>query len=472
MPLLANLSIRNKIAGIILLTTVLALSSAFLLMYLTTVRIFEQHLLQTINLIARAAGDYCAVGLAFDDPQEAQTGIDKLSEFPNILEAQLFTTEKELFVSFSRNGTPTQRGEVLDADARVEEGLVHVFAPVRWRGAQYGTIYVMASTAELAEQKRTLMVTMAVLLAGLVLAAVIFAYFLQGLISKPILHLAARAQHITEDGDYSIRVSKPGNDEIGLLYDGFNDMLAQIEARQLDLQRSNRDLDQFAYVASHDLKAPLRAISTLSAWLEEDLQNDLEDEAKEQLRLLRSRVHRMDSLIDGVLRYSRAGRMDTEGERVDVGELLRELVDLLDPPPGMSVTIEEGMPVLITKRLRLSQVFSNLINNAIKYHDKDEGHIRVTFEKMSPSLFEFAVSDDGPGIAPQHHQRVFVMFQTLQARDEVESTGLGLSLVKKLVEEEGGEISVISEPGEGATFRFLWPAVESVEPSQAGGSRE
>lgn len=458
MTLLANLSIRNKIAGIILLTTVLALSSAFLLMYLTTIRIFEQHLVRTIDLIARAAGDYCAVGLAFDDEMEAQTGIDKLREFPNILEAQLFTTDKEPFVSFSRTGSTDYREIVLDADARIEDGYVHVFAPVRWREAQYGTIYIKASTAELTEQKRTFLLTMCVLLAGLVGAAVVFAYFLQGLISKPILHLAQQAQVISSEADYSLRVEKPGNDEIGRLYDGFNDMLAQIEARQLDLERSNRDLDQFAYVASHDLKAPLRAISTLSAWLEEDLEGQLNDSAKEQLQLLRSRVHRMDSLIDGVLRYSRAGRMDTEGECVDVGELLRDLVEMIDPPPGMRIVIGEDMPVLVTKRLRLSQVFSNLINNAIKYHHQDEGRIAVSVEKRGAGLYEFAVSDDGPGIAEQHHQRIFIMFQTLQSRDEVESTGLGLSLIKKLVEEEGGEVSLSSELGVGSTFRFTWPA--------------
>lgn len=468
MTFLANLSIRNKIAGIILLTTVLALSSAFLLMYLTTIRIFEQHLVRTIDLIARAAGDYCAVGLAFEDELEAQAGIDKLQEFPNIIEAQLFTTDKEPFVSFGRGGYPSDSGPVLDADARIEGDFVHVFAPVRWRGAEYGTIYVRANTTELQEQKRTFLFTMIVLLAALVGAAVIFAYVLQGLISKPILHLAARAQHITEEADYSVRVQKPGNDEIGQLYDGFNDMLAQIEARQLDLERSNRDLDQFAYVASHDLKAPLRAISTLSAWLEEDLEDTLEGTAKEQLQLLRSRVHRMDSLIDGVLRYSRAGRMDNEGERVDVGELLRDLVDMLDPPQGLEIELGPDMPVLITKRLRLSQVFSNLINNAIKYHDRSEGLITVTGSRDTDGTHVFEVSDDGPGIAEQHHQRIFVMFQTLQARDEVESTGLGLSLVKKLVEEEGGTIGVRSVPGEGATFRFTWPAEDVGQASDDG----
>lgn len=460
MTLLANLSIRNKIAGIILLTTVLALSSAFLLMYLTTLRMFEQHLLRTIDLIARAAGDYSAVGLAFEEEQVAQDGIDKLREFPNIIEAQIFTTEKKPFVAFSRSGSYVYRKTVLDADARIEEGFVHVFAPVRWRGTHYGTIYVKASTDELTEQKRTFLFTMSVLLAGLVGAAVVFAYFLQGFISKPILHLAEQAQIISEEADYSVRVTKPGSDEIGQLYDGFNDMLVQIEARQLDLERSNRDLDQFAYVASHDLKAPLRAISTLSAWLEEDLAGQLNDSAKEQLQLLRSRVHRMDSLIDGVLRYSRAGRMDTEGERVDIGELLRDLVEMIDPPKGMRIDIGGRMPVLISKRLRLSQVFSNLINNAIKYHDQDEGCIGVTVERRGDGLFEFAVSDDGPGIAEQHHQRIFVMFQTLQSRDEIESTGLGLSLVKKLVEEEGGEVSLSSELGVGSTFRFTWPAEE------------
>ena len=307
------------------------------------------------------------------------------------------------------------------------------------------------------EQKRTYLYLTLTVLLGTILGAVIFAFLLQGFISKPILHLAEQAKHVSAEADYSVRVQTPGQDEIGVLYDGFNDMLAQIQLRQEELERSNRDLDQFAYIASHDLKAPLRAIATLSRWLEEDLKDRLSEEGREQIVLLRSRVQRMDSLIDGVLRYSRVGRMENEGEWVQVRELVEEQVELLSPPEGFRIRLADDLPEMHTKRLRLGQVFSNLINNAIKYHDREDGEIVVASRSLGDGLWEFRVSDDGPGIPEQHRERVFVMFQTLQPRDQVESTGLGLSLVKKLVEEEGGEVHVESNPEGGATFVFTWP---------------
>lgn len=465
MRLLANLSIRNKIAGIILLTTLAALLSAFALIYITTVRLFEQHLVRTLDVTARAVGNFSAFGLAFDDVTEAQGNLDQLGDFPNVVEAQLFDLEGQRFVAYSRLGAPTASVDLDEEITYLEEGFVHIVARVSWQGEAYGTIYLRASTEELAEQKRTYLLTVLTLMAIVVVLVVIFAYFLQGFISKPILHLAQQAERISANADYSIRVHKPGSDEIGVLYDGFNNMLSQIQMRQQDLERSNRDLDQFAYVASHDLKAPLRAIATLSGWIEEDLDAQLSDTSREQMQLLRSRVQRMDALIEGVLRYSRVGRMGTEGESVDVAELLRDLVEMLDPPEGFRVEIAEGMPTMLTKRLRLSQVFSNLINNAIKYHHRSEGRIVVsavlleTDGEVEPPAYRFAVADDGPGIPPQHHEKVFMMFQTLQPRDEVESTGLGLSLVKKLVEEEGGRVTLDSDLGQGATFLFTWPAM-------------
>lgn len=465
MRLFANLSIRNKIAGIILLTTLAALGSVFALIYFTTVRLFEDHLIRTLDVTARAVGDYSAFGLAFDDLTEAQNNLDKLKEFPNVVEAHLFDLESRSFAAYSRLGSPSAPDELLQEAAYLGDGFVHIYAPVSWQGETYGTIYLRGSTDELAEQKRTYLLTVMALMAIVVVLVVIIAYFLQGFISKPILHLAQQAERISSNADYSIRVHKPGNDEIGVLYDGFNNMLSQIQMRQQDLERSNRDLDQFAYVASHDLKAPLRAIATLSGWIEEDLDDQLTASSREQMQLLRSRVQRMDALIEGVLRYSRVGRMGTEGETVEVADLLRDLVEMLDPPPGFVVEIAEGMPALTTKRLRLSQVFSNLINNSIKYHHRPQGRIVISAEQIAggdkgvPPTYRFSVADDGPGIPPQHHEKVFMMFQTLQPRDEVESTGLGLSLVKKLVEEEGGAISVESNQGQGAIFIFTWPAM-------------
>jgi signal transduction histidine kinase len=425
--------------------------------------------------------------LQFEDEPEAQRSLQKLESFKEIAEAHLYSTDKRLFVAYVREGEiRSEFEEIPDSYQGIREGWVHVFRPVMNGEDLYGTIYVRGSMEGLRQQKRDYLTSTLYVMLGMIVMAGIFAFLLQGFISQPILHLAHQAEHISAKADYSVRVEKPGNDEIGILYDCFNNMLAQIQMRQEELQRSNRDLDQFAYVASHDLKAPLRAISTLSIWLEEDLKGKLSAEGREQILLLRSRVQRMDALIDGVLRYSRVGRMETEGETVDVHELLEEQIEQLAPPAGFDVAISSAMPQVVTKRLRLSQVFSNLINNAIKYHDRENGRIEISARLLNPGgarqgvsgqevgdslvqdggvqgqeIWEFAVVDDGPGIPPEHRERIFMMFQTLQSRDEVESTGLGLSLVKKLVEEEGGGVMAEETPGGGATFRFTWPATSA-----------
>ncbi|MBD3881213.1 PAS domain S-box protein [Phormidium tenue FACHB-886] len=221
------------------------------------------------------------------------------------------------------------------------------------------------------------------------------------------------------------------------------------------LEERNRELDQFAYVASHDLKAPLRAIANLSEWIEDDLADSLPPENQRQMQLLRGRVHRMEALINGLLQYSRVGRTEVDTQTVSVQTLLTEVVDSLDPPDEFTVTIGEGMPTLQTKSLLLRQVFANLISNAINHHPRSDGHVSVTVKEQA-LFYEFAVSDDGRGIAPEHHEKIFDIFHTLESRDTKESTGIGLSIVKKIVETEGGTIQVDSQLGAGTTFRFTW----------------
>lgn len=222
------------------------------------------------------------------------------------------------------------------------------------------------------------------------------------------------------------------------------------------LEKSNRDLDQFAYVASHDLRAPLRGLANLSTWIEEDLGDRLTDKSREHLGLLRSRVRRLEDLIQGVLDYSRAGRVADAPVQVDVGAVVRDVIELLAVPAHATIEIDPHLPTLTTTLVPLQQVFLNLIGNALKYNAKDTARVTIGAE---PSVdgWEFYVRDNGPGIAPRYHAQIWGLFQTLQSRDVVESTGIGLAIVRRIVEAHGGRAWIESEAGKGATFRFTWP---------------
>ncbi len=224
------------------------------------------------------------------------------------------------------------------------------------------------------------------------------------------------------------------------------------------LSQSNDDLQNFAYVASHDLKSPLRAIDNLSQWIEEDIAETISGETKENMKLMRTRVKRMEKLLDSLLEYARLDRkLDGKDQKYISGkELLETIVELVDCPETFTINVDEGFAALELQPMPLQQVLFNLIANAIKHHDKPAGNIRISVTENNKEYL-FSVSDDGPGIAPEYQDKVFEMFQTLNSRDKVEGSGMGLALVKKLIDLVGGKITLESQLGEGATFRFTWP---------------
>jgi PAS domain S-box-containing protein len=223
-----------------------------------------------------------------------------------------------------------------------------------------------------------------------------------------------------------------------------------------NLEAANEELKNFAYVVSHDLKAPLRGIGSLADWLHSDYAGKLDDQGREYLALMKSRVSRMDALIDGILEYSRVGRVKETRAAVDLNALVADVIHLLAPPAGVTIAVDGPLPTVVGERTRVQQVFQNLISNAIKHLDKPEGRIRIACTDAGDA-WQLSVADNGPGIEPRHHERIFQLFQVLTPRDRKESTGVGLALVKKIVELYGGRVWVESQPGKGSTFFFTLP---------------
>lgn len=225
---------------------------------------------------------------------------------------------------------------------------------------------------------------------------------------------------------------------------------------QEELERSNQELAKFAYITSHDLKAPLRGISTLAGWIEEDLiKQEITPSVKEYLHLMKNRTSRMEKLINGILEYSRVGRTETEPDFLDLKEELKDISkDLLTNFPNTTIKIEPNIPKIYINRHRIYQIFTNLMQNSCKYNNKKEILIEINYTDTE-THHVFTIKDNGPGIKKEYHQKIFEIFQTLQSKDEIESTGIGLTLVKKIVEDLGGTIIVNSSgDNEGCEFIF------------------
>ena len=223
-----------------------------------------------------------------------------------------------------------------------------------------------------------------------------------------------------------------------------------------DLEKTNKELDKFAYIVSHDLKAPLRAIGNLTDWITQDSADSLSDESKENFQIIKGRVKRMEQLINAILEYSKVSKHKGTQELFSFNEIIHNAVDLAGTDSNCKIEISGTMPEYYGDKVKYQQVFMNLISNGIKHNNKEQKKIEICCREEG-KFWEFMIKDNGPGIDKRFHEKVFVIFQTLKARDEFESTGIGLSIVKKIVEEAGGSIRIESTPGEGAAFYFTVP---------------
>jgi len=428
-------------------------------------RSFQLSLEKRMKTLAEVVGANSAPVLLFRDRQAAKEVLQTLRLVPGVRAALLYDQEGKILGEFFQEGEELSVPllEPSKLATGFEMGRYWVLHPISTESKELGGLYIVTTLSELQQQRHERMVSGGKAWLLVLLLSLPSAFLVQRIFTKPIENLLRTTEEIYSSKNYSLRAERVREDEFGVLVDAFNRMLDQIEIKDRELERSVarleqsiRELDQFVYAASHDLRSPLRAVDNLATLIGKATKDLLPPEKREYLDLMHSRIKRLEALIDDLLEYSRIGRIQAPTEEVDLNELVRETLALLAPPSQFQIFIGPSLPVILAPKTPLAQVIRNLVNNAVKHHDKEDGRIWINAQEMN-GVVKISVSDDGPGIAEEYHEKIFQMFQTLKTRDEVEGSGMGLALVKKIVEMHGGRVEVVSSKGKGATFSFTWP---------------
>ncbi|MEP7168735.1 MAG: hybrid sensor histidine kinase/response regulator [Bacteroidota bacterium] len=215
-----------------------------------------------------------------------------------------------------------------------------------------------------------------------------------------------------------------------------------------------KEMDHFVYIVSHDIKSPLRAIDNLATWITDDLAGTENQSVRENISLLKNRINRMQRLMDGISEFSSVGRINESKEPIDINKLIQYVIDTLVPPQGFKFEVQENLPVLFAEKTKLIKIFTHLINNSIIHHHKKEGIVSIMCSEENNKI-RFTIKDDGPGIKPQYFGKVFEIFHTLVPKDHHETSGVGLSIVKKIIESHGEKVW-FNAVDSGTEIIFTW----------------
>lgn len=465
-PIIAfrNLSIRTKIIlGQVLL---IAMVSVFIYSYYpnqqqrAAIKAIESKIYSISNMFSIGVG----IGMGETDFVAVSEALEWAHTDSAVVYISVVNTNGQKIASHNTIGhIPDILNAINAGDKPVEiKGTIFYKTPITYQGISFGSMTIGYSLAQMRNSITSLRITTLYFCLALFASGLLLSIIISNMITRSIRKLDSTVKAISY-GAENVRVDVTTTDEVGKLGIAFNNMIERLDRSRNELvkyseqlKKQNEELNQFSYVVSHDLKAPLRAIFKLSEWIEEDLGTSIPEETRKNMKILRGRVFRLEALINGLLQYSKIGRINIPIERSDVHSILRETIELLNPPPHIKIHIQKNMPVFNTKKLLLQQVFLNLISNAIKYNDKPEGLVEVTVAEAG-QYYQFAVKDNGVGIEEAYHEKIFEIFQTLQARDNVEATGVGLSIIKKSVEDMGGKIQLRSAEKKGSEFIFTWP---------------
>jgi signal transduction histidine kinase len=489
---LRDIPIKQKLIVILMATTMAALLVAGVGIVVSDSFLFRQSMGRDLSALTQMIADISTAEVAFEDQRAAEETLAALRARPHVVAACLYLEENTELARYARGNattacpTPSGPGEV----AFGKDDLT-VRRPVMLNGRRIGTLTLLYDLDEIAARRR---IYGAAVLGLLLLAsalALLLTSRLRAVIETPISHLAQTAAKVGETQDYGIRAQKLSGDELGLLTDAFNAMLARIQLRdqelraakeqlearvaertvdlenelaerrraEAELERSNSDQQQFAYVASHDLQEPLRMVYSYMNLIAEQYSGKLDAEADEFIGYAVDGARRMRQLITDLLEYSRVGRRGRELQRTDCGALLKEVRANLELTIAESkaVVTNDALPVVMAEPLEIRQLLQNLIANAIKFRTAEAPRVHI-IARREGNWWHFSVMDNGIGIDAEHHRRIFVIFQRLHDRMTYAGTGIGLAICNKIVTRMGGRIWVESEPGKGSVFHFTMPA--------------
>jgi signal transduction histidine kinase len=453
-----------------------------------------------LTALADIIGANSTAALSFNDPKAAEETLSGLKATPHVISAYILTKDREVFAKYygslpsqARSGVPIKTPADLLEEAKglsVWDLDLEVVKPVLLDGQSIGTVIIQSGLGELYSRLAGLLIVVLLVMGGAVCLAYSLSNRFQRLISDPVLTLAWTMGMISREKNYALRVEKQSHDEIGVLQEGFNEMLGQIQERDrallkaqgdleekaVDLQRelvqrkraeeelkekteelahSNKELEQFAYVASHDLQEPLRMVTSYVQLLSRRYKGKLDADADEFIGFAVDGAARMQRLINDLLAYSRVGTRRNPFEPTDCERILQGALQNLKIAleEKRATVIHDPLPTVMADPVQLGQLFQNLVGNAIKFQGDAPPHVHVSANRNGKG-WVFSVQDNGIGIAPEHVERIFVIFQRLHSREKFPGTGIGLAVCKKIVERHGGRIWVESEPLKGSTFYF------------------
>jgi signal transduction histidine kinase len=518
MRFLQQVSIKRKLMAIIMLTSSVSLllaCAAFV-----TYELYQLHskLVRDTRTLARIIADYSDAVLIYNNPKEAEKILRTLQANPRIVSAILLTPGGQVFAAYHRAGDPRSDApsRPWDEGHRIRDQHLEVFRPVRSEGELIGIVYLRSDLVEMYDRLKQYpgMVAVVMLIASAV--ALLLSSVLQRLISQPVLHLAEISRMVSGAKNYSVRAVKESQDELGELIEAFNEMLGEIQKRDAALQgarddlekrveertrelqeeiaerkqaeeklkmiaakleQSNRELQDFAYVASHDLQEPLRKVQAFGDRLRAKCEPALTDEGRDYLDRMQNAARRMQNLIQDLLLFSRVTTQPHPFEKVPLAKVIREVLSDLEvrlQQTGGFVHME-ALPTLDADPVQMRQLFQNLISNALKFHRpgvppvvKISSHILeppAGAESNGAQRCQIRVEDNGIGFDEKYRDRIFAVFQRLHSRQNYEGTGIGLAICRKITERHGGTITAHSLPGQGATFVVTLPMHQAKENS-------